>query len=209
MNDAMHRPARRGRPVPIARIASSLLLLCLAESALAQSTYRCGVGRGAYLSGHPCPSGEPHTLRSIGPVPERPDASRNPYTPPLRKAPEVLAYLSPECAQLNDAIRTGPTRGLKGTDMADLHADYSRRCGEDEQRAQRKMSQEKRDDRARRDTEQVARNQSAAQARLGADQCSDMLGILASKRKRALAMTEGERGDLALFETNYRSRCKS
>lgn len=184
--------------------------LCIAASpaVFSQSMYRCNSGAGTYLSDRPCHNaGAPAEFRSIGPVPERPVYNRD-YTPALQKAPDILPYLSPECAQMNDAVRTGPTRGLKSAAMSELMTNYRLRCGEDEQQAHQKMSQARSDEREQRKLAQVAQNAEVARAKLGVDQCNEMLRILSGKRQRMVSMTPGEQRDVVLFEANYRSRCK-
>ena len=49
----------------------------------------------------------------------------------------------------------------------------------------------------------------AAQDKMSKEQCSELLRILANKRKRLDSMTEGEKADHARSEENYLARCKS
>ena len=189
--------------------ALGFLVMLTAPAAFGQSLYRCNSGAGGYISDRPCQStGAPAEFRSIGPVPDRSSYSRD-STPTLQKAPDILSYLSPECAQMNDAVRTGPTRGLKSAAMAELQGNYRLRCAEDEQRAHQKMQQTRSDERDQRKVAQAAQNAEAARAKLSVEQCSEMLRILSGKRQRASAMTAGEQHDLEVFEANYRARCKS
>ena len=189
--------------------ALALLVMLGAPAAFGQSFYRCSGGSGAYISDRPCQStGAPAEFRSIGPVPERQSYNRD-YTPAMQKAPDILPYLSPECAQMNDAVRTGPTRGLKSAAMSELQTNYRLRCAEDEQRAYQKMHQTRNDERDQRKTAQAAQSAEAARAKLSVDQCNEMLRILSGKRQRVAAMTAGEQHDLELFEANYRARCKA
>ena len=189
--------------------ALGFLVMLAAPAAVAQALYRCNNGAGTYVSDRPCQSaGAPAVFRSIGPVPERPSYNRD-YMPALQKAPDILPYLGPECAQMNDAVRTGPTRGLKSAAMSELQTNYRLRCAEDEQQAYQKMRQSRNDERDQRKVAQAAQNAEAARAKLGVDQCNEMLRILSGKRQRAASMTPGEQRDLELFEANYRARCKS
>jgi hypothetical protein len=189
--------------------ALGLLAVLAAPAAFGQALYRCNSGAGTYVSDRPCQSaGAPAEFRSIGPVPERQSYNRD-YTPALQKAPDVLPYLSPECAQMNDAVRTGPTRGLKSAAMSELQTNYRLRCSEDEQQAHQKMRQSRNDERDQRKVAQAAQSAEVARAKLGIDQCNEMLRILSGKRQRAGSMSAGEQRDLELFEANYRARCKS
>ena len=185
----------------------ALIAMSAAPAAFGQSMYRCGSGSGTYLSDRPCNVASPTVLRYIGPVAERP-AYRQTYAPSMAKAPDILPYLSPACAEMNDAVRTGPARGLTGASMSELVTNYHAQCGEDEQRAHRQLQQAKSDARSEREAAQAAKNAERAQARLSVDQCHEMLGTLAGKRRRAASMTPGEQHDLELFETNYKARCK-
>ena len=193
-----------------ARCVAALVLTLAAQAAPGQAMYRCtSAGGGAYLSDRPCDTTPRATLRAFGPVPEQPSYGQSYYGPQMNKAPEILPYLSPECAQLNDAVRTGPARGLKGASMTELVEDYRRRCGEDEQLAHQKLQQAKRDDREQRQQALASQKAEQARAQLSVDQCNEMLRNLAARRQRAAAMTPGERGDLELFEANYKARCKA
>lgn len=178
-----------------------------ASGAFGQSLYRCNAGAGTYLSDRPCASAPPAVLKSYGPVREVPVSSQG-YTPSMAKAPDILSYMSVECAEMNDAVRTGPTRGLKGAAMSELHTNYRSKCAEDEQIAHRKLSEKRADERQQKQTAQAAQKTELAQARMTVEQCSEMLRILAGKRQRTATMTPGERSDMELFEANYRARCK-
>lgn len=189
--------------------AFGFLVMLMAPAAFSQALYRCLSGSGVYVSDRPCHNaGAPAELRSIGPVPERQSYNRD-YTPALQKAPDILPYLHAECAQMNDAVRTGPTRGLKSAAMSELQTNYRLRCAEDEQRAYQKMQQTRNDDRDQRKVAQAAQDAEAARTKLSLNQCSEMLRILSGKRQRVAAMTAGEQHDLELFEANYRARCKA
>jgi Domain of unknown function (DUF4124) len=190
-----------------ARWATASLLLLIAPAAFGQTLYRCAGSNGTQLSDRPCDTGPQGTVKTYGPAPTSPSTPSN-HTPTINRGPEILPYLSPQCAELNDAIRTGPERGLKGTAMSDLRIDYRKRCAEDEQLAHQKLQQSRSDDRNQRQQAQAAQNAAQARARLSADQCNEMLGTLAARRQRTASMTPGERNDLELFEANYKARCK-
>ena len=190
------------------RWAVAAVVLASAPAAFAQTMYRCSNGASSYLSDRPCSASVRGTLGAYGPANERPAYGQN-YTPALDRAPEFLPYLSPECAQLNDAIRTGPARGLKSGAMSELHLDYRQRCVEDEQLARQRLSQVKNEQRDGRRQAQAQVCGEKARATLTSEQCYETLRILAARRKRADVMSPGERSDLDLFEANYKARCTS
>ena len=103
------------------------LLAALAAAsppAFGQSTYHCGRGSSAIISDLPCETSGRTQLGAYGNTQgQMPRSYDTSPTTALAKAPDVLPYLSPECAQLNDAMRTGPTRSLKGSAMSELTAD--------------------------------------------------------------------------------------
>lgn len=185
----------------------AVLTLVAAPAAFGQQMYRCYNGSRAYISDRPCSTAAPSELRAIGPLPE-PQSHQRDYTPTMAKAPDMLQYLSAQCAEMNDAVRTGPTRGLKSAAMAELVTNYRLRCAEDEQQAYQKMSQARNDERNQRKTALAAQSAEQERARLSVDQCNEMLGILAGKRRRVATMSPGEQRDLELFESNYKARCK-
>lgn len=187
--------------------------LCVAAAPLtpvqAQSVwYRCPMeGGGTTLSDRPCGQGRT-SITSYGPVqePVRPPA---PPAAPLRRAPDHLSYLTPHCAQLNDAVRTAPNRGLRGQALQDLYDTYRRECSDDEQAAlqqlYRQRQQTKDSERARRNAEQAARNE----VQLQREQCDEMQRILHARRQRMDTLTEGQKADLQRFQDNYTQRCRA
>ena len=178
--------------------------------AFGQSTYRCGRGSSAIISDRPCETSGRTQLGAFGNTQgQMPRAYDSSSLPALAKAPDVLRYLSPECAQLNDAMRTGPTRGLKGSAMSELTADYRKRCSEDEQLAHRRMQDDQGRERDQRQQAVASRTAQADLVKLGSEQCHEMLRILAGKRQRSATMNPGEQRDLERFEANHKARCKS
>jgi hypothetical protein len=192
----------------LARVSVALVVSMWASAAFSQVMYRCGTGSRAYVTDRPCETGGRSVLGVIGPAPQYPTYNQN-LTPSMGQAPDILPYLSPVCAQMNDAVRTGPTRGLKSAAMSELMTNYRRQCGEDEQLAYQRLSEAKKDQREQRTQAQRSVTAEQQRALLSVEQCSQMLGTLASRRKRVAAMTPGELQDLDLFETNYKARCKS
>jgi hypothetical protein len=170
--------------------------------------YRCNNNGSMVLSDKPCP-GASTRLTAIGPDPYADAARSNTYIPPVGKAPEHLPYLSPECASLNDAIRTGPARGLRSQTLSDLHSEYQQKCAEEDQAARQRLWQEKSAQRQERRSQEQAQQAAQARATTSREQCSELLRILHGKRKQLEGMTAGEKADLQRFEANYNERCRS
>jgi hypothetical protein len=126
--------------------------------------------------------------------------------PGVGEAPSNLKYLSPRCASLNDAIRTGPARGLNYDTLGRMRKDYSRECAESEGEAQTRMSEERRDQAQQRNEARNADRQERDRASAREQQCGESKRILVTKKQRT-DLTEGEKAELRRFEDNYRSRC--
>jgi len=191
------------------------LAAALAAGALpasAQTLYRCNGSSGTYVSDRPCSgigdSGRTQ-LRAIGAV-QQPNRYASPsYSPTMAKAGEHLQYMSTECSNLAEGLRTGPARGLKGRALSELSENYRKQCGEDEQQARQRLWQQQSDERTQRQQQDLARSDDRKRAVIASEQCHEMLGALHARRQRAATMTAGEKADLDLFEANYRARCTS
>lgn len=127
------------------RYATSLLLaygaLFAVDAAHAQP-YRCMVGGTLYITDRPCapPDPAPARLGAAGPV-NAPTPYRSPsVTPALQQAPEHLRFLSQRCAELNDAVRTAPARGLSHAVVRDLQREYQGSCAEDDSHARQRVA---------------------------------------------------------------------
>jgi hypothetical protein len=186
-------------------MAAVLGTALLPAGAQAQQVHRCVVDGRTVLSDRPC-AGE-HKLGSYGPAAPR-------YAPPpayasasLPPAPEHLPYLGAECAQLNDAVRTAPARGLRGQALYELHADYRRRCSEDENLALQALWRDRNQQRDARQQQRLAEQAQRQNARVAQEQCQEMQRILQTRRQRDSAAGESERAELQRFEGNYRARC--
>jgi hypothetical protein len=180
-----------------------------AAAVQAQSTYRCNVQGRQVLSDRPCASSTPNALKTYGPTERETIApTRSTQYGSVSRAPDHLQYLSPECAQMNDAIRTASTRGVGHAVQRDLHTEYQRKCADDDNEARRQVYQDKSAQREARRDERTARANEKAQTQREREQCNEMLRILHAKRQRAATLTAGEQGDLQRFEENYNARCK-
>jgi len=187
------------------------LLACFAlaaPTAWAQAMYRCSNGSSTYVSDRPCTPNGNTKLSAFGPA-QNNGNNRSGYVPGVGKAPDHLQYLSPACAQLNDAIRTAPARGVGHATQAELREEYQRKCSEDERAAYQQLGQAKAQQRDQARAEQAAQRQEKDRELTSREQCSEMLRILHERRKRVDTMTDGERGDFQRFEANYTARCKS
>lgn len=132
------------------RLLGALVALTTAVMACpaVAATYRCEINGTLYISDRPCaaaPAKAPGGLGAIGPA-RQPATylSRAPGTP---SAPEHLRFLSQPCAQLNDAIRTAPARGVSSSNIGELRREYQQKCSEDEQYARQQLSDAQRQER--------------------------------------------------------------
>lgn len=186
----------------------------IAAGPVAAQVYRCSNGASTYLSDRPC-SGSPAPMTSNtnratfgagGPQPQRPSFTTD-YHPSMPKAPEHLRYMSPECASLNDAIRTGPSRGLRSAAMSELHGEYRAKCAEEESEAYQKLSRARGDQRLARRQELAAQQAEQQRSVREREQCAELLRILQGKRQRLATMSAGEKTDFERSESAYHARC--
>lgn len=183
--------------------------LVAAPAASAQSMYRCKSGNSTYVSDRPCTSGAGSTLGTVGAVQNNPSPPPSgTYVPRPAKTAEHVAYLSSACADIAEAIRTGPSRGVRGDVISGLHEEYRQKCSEDDAAARQRVAEDRRNERDARRTAQSASQQQQQQARIASDQCNELLRILAAKRRQTATMSDGERADLQRSETSYAERCK-
>lgn len=205
---------------PWRRAAFAGLVLLLAAASAQAQVYRCGNGK---YSNTPCAGTRYNEqMGSAGPVGDNGDPqqtrtssykraspSQDYYQSPtrIREAPDYYAYLSPACKQLNDALRTSATRGVRGDALADLQREWDQRCEENAVEAWRAMREAKQDasDHRRADAAAAQARQDDADAQR--ERCDEMLRILSRKRKRT-DLTAGEQAELARFEQNYQQRCR-
>lgn len=123
------------------------------------------------------------------------------------RASELLPYLSPRCAELNDAIRTAPARGVHGDLLYQLQNEYRDRCSDEDAMARSRLYEQRSADRQ---AQSEAREVGLAQRQLSEReqaQCAELLRILAGRRKRLAELTPGEQGDLQRSEAAYNQRC--
>lgn len=191
-------------------VAPAILLLSALvatnkATAQSQPQYRCtSASGGTYWSDRPC-SGKMGQLGGGG---DTTQAYRAP-TPRVQRMPEAPAhqnYLTAACAELSEAIRTGPSRGLGYDTISALRREWQERCQEDEQDARKQLSQARREERDRKVAEKAAVQRAATERQDEADRCALMRKNLATRRERPNP-TAGEQADLQRFEATYRERC--
>jgi Spy/CpxP family protein refolding chaperone len=184
------------------------LMLAIAASATAAHAedYRCETNTSIYWSPRPCPTrGQ---LGGMGPEPTRREVVTTTYIAPIGQAPDHQAYMSATCASMNDAIRTGPARGLQSAAMLELQRAYRKKCDEDEQQARQRFDQQKQAQRNERQSQQAAEQADQARVATSREQCDELLRILHGKRKQFDAMSAGQKADFQRFEGSYNERCK-
>ena len=184
-------------------IALAVSMLSVAAGVNAQTRYTCNSNGYSYQSTQPCP-GSGSSLTYYGPV-----NNQQRYEAPMPKvgqAPANLKYLSPRCAALNDAIRTGPARGLKHETLSQMRQEYSSECSESESEASSRLSQDRSQKKQQSNEAKAAEKLEQERASLREQQCSESKRILFTKRART-DLNEGEKAELRRFEENYRSRC--
>jgi Domain of unknown function (DUF4124) len=187
-------------------VVAAVMALLVLPAAQGQTMYRCNSGGVMHLSDRPCDSGAQTVTKASGPASAPPSSGRGP-APSIPPPPDIRPFLSPACGQLNDAVRTGPARGLNEAAMSQLTDNYNWRCSADELQAHQKLQLSRSADAQQRQQAQTAQAIEQARARQTVEQCAEMLRSLSSRRQRAASMPAGERNDLVLFEANYKARC--
>lgn len=194
------------------RMACAGLALACAGAAQAQ-TYRCSAGGAAYYSDRPCAgtgapaSGQGTKLSGYGPATRPMPASAGRTGGGPQKTEAHVNYLRPECASISEAIRTGPSRGVKYDVLRDLQEEYREKCDDDDQAARRRVQE----DRQRLQQAELNRQQVMLQARnearLRDDQCANMRDVIGVKRRREAELNEKEVAALRSLEKTYNDGC--
>lgn len=176
-------------------------LLCVTPAAFA-ATYRCEVGGSVVLTDKPCVGASPPPMGSIGPA-RTTSASYQPRTPTMEQAPEHHRYLSQRCAEISDAIRTAPSRGVGYATVNDLRREYEQKCSEDDQYARRQASDARRKER---EGQQAVRNE-AERARQDADRLREKCVAIRDSLRNRRVENETERLNKAAAEEAYNASC--
>lgn len=202
-----------GKWVGASAVATGILLGAGPATAVAQNGgYQCISNGSSYFSRMPCPTenGPRGTvLRQVGPLAEPRVASPSRYTPQPNAAESHIHYLGAECARISEGLRNGPTLGVPHGVLSDLRREYNQKCRDEEQDARRLARDDETRARKDRSSAQLAEQHVHAAAARNAAQCDEMLGALARKRRRIETLTQGEKDDMARFQSNYDERCKS
>ncbi|HPG78238.1 MAG TPA: hypothetical protein PK756_06190 [Piscinibacter sp.] len=186
------------------------LAMLLAVAGVQAQSYRCSNGSSIYYSDRPCGQAPAGKLGAFGGNSRSaPSAAYAPQLPRAGKAQGHVKYLSPACADISEAIRTAPARGVRGDVVTGLHEEYREKCSLEDQDARRQLRQ----DEQMQQSEKVAQRDSIAneraQAQQRADQCAGMRDVIALKRSREKQLNETEVAALRSLEGNYNSRCLS
>lgn len=174
-------------------------------SVVSAAPYRCTVNGQVYYSDRPC-AGQTQ-LQALGPVRTYPQPT--PYRPELPKAQDHLKYLSSGCASINEAIRTGPSRGVHRDVMQGLHEEYRQKCSAEDREARTRVRQ---DQMRAEETQQAQRELSRKeqqQAHIRSDRCDGMRDVIALKRKREAELNAKEIEALRSLERTYNDVCIS
>jgi hypothetical protein len=186
----------------------ALMLLSACITSLA-ATYRCTSGSTRYYSDKPCPSGD---LRLMGPSGDA-STSRPSWRSyqggevSVARAPDHMKYLNGECAQLNDAIRTAPTRGIGRGVINDLRNEYERKCGDEDRDARSQLRQDADQVRSQRRDDQAMRKRDMEAAQAKAQQCEATRDALQSRRRRLDTMTPQDVSAFHDAEIAFNERC--
>jgi hypothetical protein len=120
---------------------------------------------------------------------------------------DLLPYMSPRCAQLFEAQLTSGARRTSYSAAVEVREEFRLHCQDAASEAQKALYQDKlKSYNLRQETASVDRL-AAQQSKTSREQCDELLRILAAKRKRVPAMTDGERADHERSEANYQTRC--
>lgn len=197
-----------------ALIRSSLLTLVLLPALAHAQAYRCSSNGTTYYSDRPC-AGESHrtNIGSLGPL-QNPTASNYPssYSRPLPSAPrppDHTKYLNSECASIAEAIRTAPTRGVRGDVLRGLYDEYSQKCAMEDREARERLNQDRRRDYQNRVAEREQAEQARQQVQKQANQCAGMRDVIGLKRQREHELNAKEISALRDLERNYNQTCLS
>lgn len=188
--------------IRLLRASLALAAFSLAGSALA-ATYRCDVNGTAYITDRPCAPATtgPGNLGAIGPA--RQTAAYESRTPGMAAAPEHHRFLSQRCAELSDAIRTAPARGVGQSTVNDLRREYEQKCSDDDQDARRQAREAKRKEREGVQAQRTQAERARQDAELLQQRCVALRDALRNRR----AETDADRATKRVAEEAYNANC--
>jgi hypothetical protein len=132
-----------------------------------------------------------------------------PPTPGAPKAQEHIKYLGAECASINEAIRTGPSRGVRHEAVRALQEEYREKCNIEDQDARKQAQEESAQKIQARLAERDSVKSQKQQAEARSAQCLGMRDVIGLKRKRESQLNETEVQALRNLEQAYNQRCLS
>jgi hypothetical protein len=149
-------------------------------------------------------------LRSTVPVLRTPPPAPREAPPPAfsYQPRELLPYMSPRCAQLYEAQLNGFARRTSASIGAGVRDEFQSDCPDAVNDARQSLNRDKLGKYTSAQDQKVAAKSAAQQDMMTRDQCSELLRILANKRKRIDSMSPGEKEDQARSEERYAGRCK-
>jgi hypothetical protein len=184
-----------------------LFFFSLIDPASAQSRFMCRLSNGStVISDRPCErsAAERTTgMTSYGPI-ARP--AQQTYIPRSGDAPEYLQFMSSQCSAMNDALRTGPARGVDFQTQAVLQKSYRAECSEDEQQAQSRLYAQKQESRNAKKEESNQLQAMRQRTQEQQQQCDESKQIIYKKSRRT-DLTDGEKAELVRFKENFQTRC--
>ncbi len=140
-------------------------------------------------------------MGSIGPA--RTNTAYQPRTPAMEQAPEHHRFLSQRCAEISDAIRTAPARGVGYATVNDLRREYEQKCSEDDRYARRLASEARNKEREG----QLAERRDTERARQDADRMREKCLALRDSLRNRRVENETERLNKKAAEEAYNSNC--
>lgn len=179
----------------------------LAGAAAQAQAYRCSSGGSIYYSDRPCAGAPAAKMGAYG------DARAQTAVPMLRTPPrpgkpeEHLKYLDPACADIAEAIRTAPARGVRSDVVGGLREEYREKCSMQDEEARRQHQQDQAAKRGQQRAEREALALQREQAQKQTAQCNGMRDVIALKRSREASLNETEIAALRALEGSYNSRC--
>lgn len=171
--------------------------------------YRCTEGGRVVLSDRPCAGSPSGKLGVIGPTVSEPRYSGNMqhFIVPASKAAEHTSFLGSQCASLIEAIRTAPARGVKGTVVSELQAEYYKKCAEEDRQARQRLSEQQQSERDKQRSVLESRGAERSAQQRSKEACTSMLDAIQGRRKRLNPKDQAEVDSLAGLERRFDAEC--
>jgi hypothetical protein len=186
---------------------ASVVALLIATPTAYGLTYKCNFGAGSYLSDRPCNGTNSTQMNMYGPTRSGTNIPYSSQLPRAARAQEFVKYLPSGCATIIEAIRTAPTRGVRGEVVRDLQEEYNQKCSIEDQDARNRLQQEKQQQQQTKLAERDGARNENLQSKLRTDQCRSMRDVISLKRRRENELNSTEVGALRNLENTYNERC--